>query len=103
MPEYESQAVVTLLWVCVGLLLVLAGMGMMILRRLARLERMSPRERATPANAAEAAPPAVETSAGGAFEAFLEENPARRELAKNEQFKAYRKWRQEKGLNWSNS
>jgi hypothetical protein len=49
------------------------------------------------------APPAIETSPGGAFEAFLEEDMDRLKMTKSEQFKAYRKWRQEKGMNWSNS
>lgn len=46
---------------------------------------------------------AVERVAGGAFEEFLNEEPKRRMLPKNEQFAEYRRWRQEKGLNWSNS
>ena len=36
------------------------------------------------------------------FRLFLEENPARRELSKKEQFAAFRRWREEKGLNWKN-
>jgi hypothetical protein len=51
----------------------------------------------------ESASSAGETSPGGAFEVFLGEDPSRREMAKGEQFSAYRRWRQEKGLNWSNS
>lgn len=34
------------------------------------------------------------------FEIFLEEDPARRELPKKEQFAAFRAWRGEQGLNW---
>ena len=34
------------------------------------------------------------------FEVFLEEDPARRELPKKEQFAAFRRWREEQGLNW---
>lgn len=34
------------------------------------------------------------------FAEFLAENPARRELPKKEQFAAFRRWREEKGLNW---
>ena len=34
------------------------------------------------------------------FAVFLEENPARRELPKKEQFSEFRKWREAKGLNW---
>lgn len=39
-------------------------------------------------------------ASSGAFEAFLEEDPARRELPKKEQFAAFRHWRAAKGLNW---
>lgn len=35
-----------------------------------------------------------------AFERFLEEDPARRDLPKKEQFAAFRRWREERGLNW---
>lgn len=35
------------------------------------------------------------------FRQFLEEDPARREMPKKEQFSAFRKWRSERGLNWS--
>jgi hypothetical protein len=34
------------------------------------------------------------------FEVFLEEDAARRELPKKEQFAAFRAWREERGLNW---
>ena len=37
------------------------------------------------------------------FAAFLEEDPSRKELPKKEQFAAFRKWREEKGLNWKAS
>lgn len=43
----------------------------------------------------------IEVPSGTRFEEFLSEDPARRALPKKEQFKAYRKWRAEKGLNWS--
>jgi hypothetical protein len=46
-------------------------------------------------------PSVAEKSPGGAFESFLNEDPTRWNLPKNEQFAAYRKWRQQKGLNWS--
>ncbi len=45
--------------------------------------------------------PAIEVGPGTPFEEFLNEDLARRELPKKEQFKAYRKWRADKGLNWS--
>ncbi len=34
------------------------------------------------------------------FEVFLDEDPARRELPKKDQFAAFRRWREERGLNW---
>lgn len=43
------------------------------------------------------------SSGSGAFEEFLAEDPARREMPKSERFAAYRKWRKDKGLNWSQS
>ena len=49
----------------------------------------------------EATPSVVQAVAGTHFEEFLNEEPERRSLTKKEQFKAYRKWRTEKGLNWS--
>ena len=47
------------------------------------------------------APVPVEVPSGTHFEEFLNEDPERLKLAKKEQFKAYRAWRAEKGLNWS--
>ena len=102
MTEEDAHTMLVLLWICVGA----AGLGFLILMRvlgrLARLERLlhqSDSRRET-ANAAPAPSPA-ETSAGGAFETFLAEDDARRIMPKKEQFAAYRKWRQENGLNWS--
>lgn len=34
------------------------------------------------------------------FAEFLAEDPARKSLPKKEQFAAFRRWREEKGLNW---
>ncbi|MGJ8642752.1 MAG: hypothetical protein ACSHX9_05035 [Luteolibacter sp.] len=44
-----------------------------------------------------------EPEPGTPFDEFLKEDPERRSLSKKEQFKAYRKWRADKGLNWSKS
>ena len=89
-----------LLWICVGA----AGIGflilMRVLSRLARLERLL-RHSDSRRETANAVPSPAETSAGGAFETFLAEDDARRSMPKKEQFSAYRKWRQENGLNWS--
>lgn len=86
----------------VGLLVLLLGMAIGISRRLSRIEKWW-MEADTRPGAAESTPSQAETSAGGAFETFLREDPARRRLPKSEQFAEYRRWRQENGLNWSNS
>lgn len=46
-------------------------------------------------------PKASEPEPGTLFDEFLKEDPERRSMPKKEQFKAYRKWRADKGLNWS--
>lgn len=84
--------VLVLLWISV------LGLG----RCLGRIERRLSEAAARDDPSAQA-PGRAETSPGGAFEAFLGEDPERRKLPKGEQFAAYRKWRQEKGLNWGNS
>ena len=102
MPESpESQTLLFLVCACAGLLVILIFMLIKISSRLSRIEsRLASRK--TP-ETPEAAPSFAETSPGGAFESFLEEDPARREIPKKEQFAAYRQWRQERGLNWSAS
>jgi hypothetical protein len=102
MSESDAQTVLILLYAAVALLVLLVVLAIGIRGRLARLER---RMLDGPGRA-EASPPTpslAETSTGGAFETFLSEDPARRDLPKKEQFAEYRKWRQENGMNWSNS
>jgi hypothetical protein len=36
------------------------------------------------------------------FASFLAEDPARGQMSKKEQFAAFRRWREEKGMNWKN-
>ena len=97
-----------ILWLAaiVGLFaLVLLLVLVIVLRiswRLARIEYLATRQQSQ-SEATELPPSKAETSPGGAFEAFLEEDPGRRNLTKGEQFSSYRRWRQERGLNWSNS
>lgn len=64
----------------------------------AKLSRTS---RPVKAEEKDAPPVVVEAAPGTHFEEFLNEDPERRKLGKKEQFKAYRAWRAEKGLNWS--
>jgi hypothetical protein len=92
-----------LIYSAVGFLLLLLMFAWWLCVRLGRIEKMlaSLASRVEPAPNVQ--PPAIETQPGGAFEMFLSEDPQRRKLPKGEQFAAYRRWRQEKGLNWSNS
>jgi hypothetical protein len=102
MPETDLSAVVILLASCAALLLMLLLLMFGILSKLSRLERLF-RQQPSRQEVAEVGPSAAERSSEGAFEKFLNEDPSRRELSKAEQFSAYRIWRQEKGMNWSNS
>ncbi len=94
----ETELILLILAVC--LLTWLAWQAGRILTCLMRIEaRMSQVSSATEPTGDDAA--AVEPSPGGLFESFLEEDPSRRALPKNEQFAAFRKWRKDKGLSWS--
>jgi hypothetical protein len=102
MPEPESQLPVILLSSCAGLLVLVLFFVFRISRRLSRIESALSRTNDR-SDAVEHAPSSAETSPGGAFEAFLAEDPARLQMTKAEQFAAYRQWRHENGMNWSNS
>ena len=101
MPETGISTVVILLAACAGflflILLIVAGIRL----KLGRIERLLAvkRQIATSENAGLA----METASGSAFDTFLSEDPARKLLTKKEQAAAYRQWRQENGMNWSNS
>ena len=101
MTESAAPWVVILLGCVLGLLLLVAALVVRLSARLARIEQRLGGGQVMAAEAA--SPSSAETAAGGAFETFLSEDPARRALAKGEQFAAYRRWRQANGLNWSNS
>lgn len=92
-----------LIYTGIGFLLLWILLTWWLCVRLGRIERALAALATRAEPVANAQPPAIETQPGGAFEAFLMEDPERRKLPKNEQFAAYRRWRQEKGLNWSNS
>lgn len=106
MPEPEAPSyvltLVILLSSCLGLLVLLVIMSFRISGRLGRIERRAAQQKSE-ASASDSGPTLAETSPGGAFEVFLSEDPSRRELTKGEQFAAFRQWRHEKGMNWSNS
>lgn len=96
---------VIVIGVCLLLLIVLVIVCLGISGRLKRVEAhlaQSGQGKGV-VDSADYGPSATETSPGGAFEAFLNEDPERREMTKGEQFAAYRQWRHEKGMNWSNS
>ena len=102
MPELEANSVMILLVACVALLGLVLAMIFRISARIHRIESLLGQQSGR-LESADGSPSVAETSPGGAFEIFLNEDPARRKLTKAEQFSAYRQWRQEKGMNWSNS
>jgi len=100
MSGTEISTLLVLLAVCAGCLGVLLVVALLGTRRLRRIELLLEERGARAAPKASAAGAGV-SAPRGEFEAFLTEDPARQMLPKGEQFKAYRRWRQEKGLNWS--
>lgn len=104
MSDTDGPNFVVVLSSCGGLWIVTLCLVWRILARLRRMERqLDQLSRSHEPSQSQAVPSQAETSPGGAFEAFLAEDPERRNLPKGEQFGAYRQWRQEKGMNWSNS
>ena len=90
-----------LLAVCAGCLLVLAAVALWSARCLRRITMLLEAGVPSVVSPIAAATDTGAPAARGEFETFLTEDPARRQLTKGEQFSAYRRWRQEKGLNWS--
>ncbi len=109
MIELDSSTVVILLTSCVAMLMIVWFLIMKISWRLNKIEYLLSEINELPKESAAAFPeaatgfPTGEIPQRRAFEIFLSEDPARRRLAKREQFTAYRRWRREKGMNWSNS
>ena len=101
MTAADASTMLILLWSVVGLLACVLVMGVVVVRRLARIERRLDAGTDGRAVALEA-DESAEIHPGGAFEQFLSEDPSRRELPKREQFAAYRQWRHERGMNGSN-
>ena len=99
----ESVLLVLLVLLALRIMMQLRGIRL----RVARVEQMLADrrslggERTDPES--EVSPEDSASSGSGAFEEFLAEDPARREMPKSERFAAYRKWRKDKGLNWSRS
>lgn len=102
MPQLDATTVIALLSCCLGLLILAVLMLCRISSRMSRIESLLVKDVGR-SEALDETPSVAETSPGGAFETFLNEDPARRSMTKGEQFAAYRQWRHEKGMNWSNS
>ena len=100
MPADESPFLLIAVWSCAGLLLMLV---LLIIRMLSLIHGLKRSLGNMAASAVDDPASGGETLSGGAFEIFLSEEPSRRALTKSEQFAAYRQWRQQKGMNWSNS
>ncbi len=99
MPEFTFPlSIIVLAYIATAILLVimilLFRMNGRITALSAKLGRNSRAAKLTEPNVAKA-------DSGSTFEKFLKEDAERRSLTKKEQFKAYRKWRSDKGLNWS--
>lgn len=95
-------AITLLCYVATAALVLILGTLILINSKLTALSaKLSRTARAAKVEHADAAPGSVEVHSGTHFEEFLNEDPERRRLVKKEQFKAYRAWRSEKGLNWS--
>lgn len=105
MSETDLSTVVILISTCAGLLLLIAVGVFLAGSRLARIERLLAGQKG--GSRAESAAPErgepIESRPGGPFDQFLDEDPSRKLLTKKEQAAAYRKWRQQNGMNWSNS
>ena len=102
MPQsLEVLPITILLGACTGLLFLILLAIYSVSGRLGRVERLLAAKNET--KSAHEPENAIEVAPGGPFEAFLEEDASRRLLTKKEQSAAYRKWRQQNGMNWSNS
>lgn len=103
MVQTETPVIVVILLSCCAALLLVVLMSIFqIFKKLGKIENQLSRNMDFSDGLGQV-PVAAETAGGGAFEAFLSEDPSRRALTKGEQSAAYRKWRQQKGMNWSNS
>lgn len=103
-PTYQDfpLSIIVLAYVATGILLVIMILLSLINAKLAAHSRYLSRS-SRPAKPGEAGsePNLAEVGPGTPFEEFLSEDPERRKIPKKDQFKAYRQWRSEKGLNWS--
>ena len=104
MPETDLSTVIILPSACVGLLFVILMVTVGFSARLGRIERLLVQKTDSSGTETTAeSREAVDRRPGGPFDVFISEDPSRKLLSKKEQSAAYRKWRQERGMNWSNS
>lgn len=95
------------MWITLGVIVVLLVILMLQVAGLSRrVRRLGETSSSAPARVApESEGILEETKARNSeqkqwFARFLEEDPSRRDLPKKEQFEAFRRWRNERGLNW---
>lgn len=93
-PEVILLSLILLMLII--LLMVANGIRRAVLQVEFRLQQQAERKESA-AHVAEA------EAKESAYHAFLAEDPQRLGLPKSEQFAAFREWRREKGMNWSNS
>jgi hypothetical protein len=101
----ECKDVTAGIGICAGFLALLLLMLVILWRKLVRIEnRLNhwPPQKLTRIKSLTAAAE-LDSSQTSHFEEFLDEDPSRKELSKGEQSSAFRKWRQERGMNWSKS
>ena len=99
MPEPPFDPMIALAIAALALLLALLVVAVGLGRRLKRIEQaMISNEFQADEERRQST---AEVSSGSVFEEFLNEEPERKKLPKNEQFAAYREWRRERGLNWA--
>lgn len=100
MPEADSILYLILFSGLTGMLLAVLVLQLRISARLGKIERSLVGQLEQILDRGIPVEPSDDQS-GGLFQTFLEEEPSRRLLTKGEQFAAYRRWRSEKGMNWS--
>lgn len=105
MVEDIAQQLFVTVVVAVVLLGLLLAVVLRIATRLARIERrlaMVQDEQHAAMHPGESLPErkALTREQKDMFREYLAEDPERRKMPKKEQFEGYRRWRQERGLNW---
>jgi hypothetical protein len=104
-PTLDPQLPLSIVILCYSAVILLLIILLILLRVSGQLTllsyKLSKSSRSSRVAEPHSAPEAPEVGPGTPFDEFLNEDPQRRTLAKKEQFKAYRIWRADKGLNWT--